>query len=80
MFAMDGQEPMILEGVPIYPLERRRMDVAVPPALPPTEASDIEPLLSLTQPPPREEIDLHPSSVEGPQVPRNEPLPSDEVE
>jgi hypothetical protein len=76
---MDGQEPMILEGVPIYPLERR-MDVTVPLALPPVEASDIDPLLSLTQPSPREETDLHPSSVEGPQVPRNEPLPSDEVE
>jgi hypothetical protein len=80
MFAMDGQEPMILEGVPIYPLERRRMDVAVPPAPSLAEASDIEPLLSLTQPPPREETDLHPSSVEGPQVPKNEPLSSGEVE
>jgi hypothetical protein len=80
MFAMDGQEPMILEGVPIYPLEKRRMDVAVLPAPPPTEALDIEPLLPFTQPPPREETGLYPSSVGGPQVHKNEPLPSGEVE
>jgi hypothetical protein len=63
---MHGQEPMILEGIPVYPLERRRMDLAVPPAPPPMKASEIKPLIPLTQPPPREAADPRPSSVEGP--------------
>ena len=57
MFALHGPEPVILEGVSVYPLERRRMDLVVPPAPPPMEASYIEPLIPLTQPPPGEEAD-----------------------
>jgi hypothetical protein len=77
---MHGQEPVILEGIPIYPPERRRMDPTVPPAPPPMEASEIEPFIHLTQPPPREEADPSPSSVEGPQEHQNEAAPSDEVD
>ena len=47
----------ILEGIPINPPERRRTGVAVPPAPPPLEVSEVEPLVSLTQPLPREETD-----------------------
>jgi hypothetical protein len=57
MFTMHGQELVILEGIPVYPLERRRMDPAVPPAPPPMEASEIESFIHLTQPLPREEAD-----------------------
>jgi hypothetical protein len=46
--AMERQEPLILEGIPIHPLERRRIGVAVSPAPPPTEASEIESFLPLT--------------------------------
>ena len=53
----ERQDPMIWEGIPIHPLERRRIDVAVPPAPPPSEVSEVEPLLPLTQPLPREEVD-----------------------
>jgi hypothetical protein len=75
---VDGQEPVILEGIPIHPPERRRMDPAVPPAPPPSEVSNVELLLPLTQPPPREEEDPQPSaSAEGPQDPRNEAVQSD---
>jgi hypothetical protein len=52
--AMERQEPLTLEGIPVHPLERRRTSVAVPPAPPPTEASEIEPFLPLTQPLSRE--------------------------
>jgi hypothetical protein len=45
MSTVHGLEPVILEGIPVYPPERRRTDLAVPPVPPPTEASDIEPLL-----------------------------------
>jgi hypothetical protein len=53
MFAMHGQEPVTLEEIPVYPPERR-LDLAVLPTPPPTEVSEIELLISLTQPPPRE--------------------------
>jgi hypothetical protein len=53
--AMERQEPLILEGIPVHPLERRRTGVAVQPTPLPTEASEIEPFLPLTQPLPREE-------------------------
>ena len=53
----ERQEPLVLEGIPIHPLERRRTGVAVPPAPPPSEVSEGEPLLPLTQPLPREEAD-----------------------
>ena len=48
--AAERQDAPILEGVPIHPLERRRTGVAVPPAPPPLEVSDVEPLIPLTQP------------------------------
>ena len=53
----ERQEPLLLEGIPIHPPERRRTGVAVPPAPPPSEVSEVESLVPLTQPPPREEID-----------------------
>jgi hypothetical protein len=46
--ATERQEPLILEGIPVHLLERRRTDVVAPPAPPPIEASKIEPFLSLT--------------------------------
>jgi type IV secretory pathway VirB10-like protein len=55
MLTTDEQEPLILEGIPVYPLERRRLDLEAPPAPPPTEVSEIEHLIPLTQPLPRKE-------------------------
>ena len=55
--AAEWQDPLIMEGIPIHPPERRRTVVAVPPAPPPLEVSEVEPLLPLTQPLPREEAD-----------------------
>jgi hypothetical protein len=52
--ATERQEPLILEGIPVHPLERRRTGIAAPP---PTEASEVEPFLPLTQPPPQEGAD-----------------------
>jgi hypothetical protein len=46
--AMERQEPLILEGIPIHPLERRGIGVAVSPAPPPMQASEIESFLPLT--------------------------------
>ena len=46
----EWQDPLILEGIPIHPPERRRTGVAVPPAPPPSEVSEVEPLVPLTQP------------------------------
>jgi hypothetical protein len=46
--ATERQEPLILEGIPIHPLERRRTGVAVSPAPSPMEASEIEPFFPLT--------------------------------
>jgi hypothetical protein len=74
------QEPLILEGIPAHPLERRRTDVAVPLAPPPMEVSEIEPFLPLTQPPPREEANPQPSAAAEPQEPRNEVVRFDEVD
>jgi len=54
--ASEGQDPSILEGIPIHPLERRT-GVTVPPAPPPSKVLKVESLLPLTQPPPREEVD-----------------------
>jgi hypothetical protein len=70
--ATEMQEPLVLEGIPIHPSERRRTGVAVPLAPPPTEALEMEPFLPLTQPLPREEADPQPSAAEEPQEPRNE--------
>ena len=55
--AAERQDPLIVEGIPIHPPERRRTGVAVPPAPPPSEVSEVEPLIPLTQPLPREEAD-----------------------
>jgi len=60
MLATHEPEPVILEGIPVYPLERRRLDLEAPPAPPPMEVSEIEHLIPLTQPLPREEVDPHP--------------------
>ena len=55
--AAERQDAPILEGVPIHPPERRRTGVVVPLAPPPSEVSEVEPLIPLTQPLPREEPD-----------------------
>jgi hypothetical protein len=77
--ATERQEPLILEGIPVHPLERR-IGVAVPPAPPPMEASELEPFFPLTQPLPGEEADPQPSAAEEPQEPRNEVVRPDEVD
>jgi hypothetical protein len=38
---VDRQEPLTLEGIPVHPSERKRTGAAVPPAPPPSEASEI---------------------------------------
>jgi hypothetical protein len=78
--ALERQEPLILEGIPDHPLEKRRTGAAVPPAPPPTEASDIENFIPLTQPLPGEEVGPQPSVAEEPQEPRNEVVRPDEVD
>ena len=55
--AIERLDSLILEGIPVHPLERWRTGVVVPPAPPPFEVSEVEPLLPLTQPLPREEAD-----------------------
>ena len=55
--AIEQQHPLIVEGILVHPPERRRTGVAVPPAPPPLEVLEVEPLLPLTQPLPREEAD-----------------------
>ena len=55
--AAERQDAPILEGIPVHPPERRRTGVAVPPAPPPSEVSEVEPLIPLTQPSPREDAD-----------------------
>jgi hypothetical protein len=62
----DRQEPLILEGIPIHPLERRRTGAALSPTPPPLKASEVESLLPLTKPPLREEADPQPSVAEEP--------------
>ena len=54
--AAKRQDPLIVEGIPVHPPERRT-GVVVPPAPPPSEVSEVEPLIPLTQPLPREEAD-----------------------
>ena len=53
----EGQDSSILEGIPVHPPETRRTGVAVPPAPPPLEVSEVEPLVPLTQPALREDAD-----------------------
>jgi hypothetical protein len=77
MLAMERQEPLILEGILVHPSKIRRTGIAAPP---PMEASEVESLLPLTQPPPREGADLQPSMAEEPQEPRNEDVWADEVD
>ena len=48
----ERQEPLVLEGIPVHPPERRRTGVVVPPAPPPLEVSEVVSLLPLIQPPP----------------------------
>ena len=55
--AAGRQDAPILEGVPIHPPKRRRIGVVVPPAPPSSEVSEVEPLVPLTQPLPREDAD-----------------------
>ena len=55
--AAERQDPLIVEGIPVHPLEKRITSVAVPPAPPPSEVLEVEPLIPLTQPLPREEVD-----------------------
>ena len=52
--AAERQDPLIVEGIPVHPPERRT-GVVVPPAPPPSEVLEVEPLIPLTQPLPREE-------------------------
>jgi hypothetical protein len=56
---VERQEPRILEGVPVHPPGRKKVSFAVPPAPPPSEASEEEPVLPLTQPSPKEGVDLN---------------------
>jgi hypothetical protein len=69
-----------LEGIPVHPLERRRIGVAVSPAPPPMEASKIESFLPLTQPLPSEEAYPQLSAAEEPRETRNEVVRPDEVD
>ena len=55
--ATEWQDPLLLEGIPVHPPERRRTNVAAPPAPPPSEVSEVEPLVPLTRPLPREDVD-----------------------
>jgi hypothetical protein len=80
MLATERHEPLILEGIPVHPLERMGAGVVVPQAPPPTEASEIEPFLPLTQPLPREEAYPQLSAAKGPREPRNEVIQPNEVD
>jgi hypothetical protein len=75
--ATERQEPLILEGIPVHPLERRRTGTTAPP---PTEASEVESMLPLTQSPPQEGADPQPSAAGEPQEPRKEAVWADEVD
>ena len=55
--AAERQDPLILEGIPVHPPKRQRTTIVVSPAPPPLEVLEGEPLLPLTQPLPREEVD-----------------------
>ena len=55
---VDGrQDAPILEGIPLHPPERRRTGDAEPPAPPPSEVLEAEPLIILTQPLPQEDVE-----------------------
>ena len=53
----ERQDAPILEGIPIHLPERRRTSDVEPPAPPPSEVLEAEPLVPLTQPFPREDVD-----------------------
>ena len=53
----ERQDAPILEGIPIHLPKRRRTGDAEPPAPPPSEVLEAEPLVPLTQPLPREDVD-----------------------
>ena len=55
--AAERQDAPILEVIPIHPPGSRRTGVVAPPAPPPSEVSEVEPLIPLTQPLPREDVD-----------------------
>ena len=55
--ATERHDCSILEGIPVHLPERRRTGVVAPPAPRPSEVSEVEPLIPLTQPLPREEAD-----------------------
>ena len=55
--AAERQDAPILEGIPVHPPKRRRTSVAVLPAPLPLKVLEVEPLVPLTQPLPREEAD-----------------------
>ena len=57
MLAAERQDAPILEGISIHPPERWRTGDAEPSTPPPSEALEAEPLLPLTQPLPREDVD-----------------------
>ena len=46
--AAERQDSSILEGIPVHPPERRRTGVVVLPAPPPSEVSEVEPLIPPT--------------------------------
>ena len=46
--ATERHDPWILEEIPVHLSEKRRTGVVVPPAPPPSEVLEVEPLLPLT--------------------------------
>ena len=57
MLAAERQDALILERIPIHPPKRRRTGDAESPAPPPSKVLEAEPLVPLTQPLPREDVD-----------------------
>ena len=55
--AAERQNPLILDGIPVHPLVRRRISVAVTLAPPPSKVLEGELLVPLTHPLLREEAD-----------------------
>jgi hypothetical protein len=68
----ERQEPFLLEGIHVHPRERRKDGVVEPRAPPPSEVSEVESLLPLTQPPPQEEAGPLSVPVEAPTKSGNE--------
>ena len=55
--AAERQDAPILEGIPIHPIETRRTGDVEPPAPPPSEVLEAEPLVPPTQALSREDVD-----------------------